>query len=136
MPFHGTERLRRRGFLGRFLPFMFFSSLLSSGGLVTGMPASAGVSTQALSVPYTRSMLFDGLPSDLVPRLEEVLDVRFAASTVRSMNSGMRLWRGVCAQYGWPTIMETDDPHRGAKLVTCALHMVDDTELVLSLIHI
>ena len=130
MPFHGGERPRQRGFLGRFLPFMFFSSLLSSGSLVTGMPATSGVSTQALSVPYTRSMLFDGLPSDLVPRLEEVLDVRFAASTVRSMNSGMRIWRGVCERYGWPTIIETDDPHRAAKLVTCALHMVDDTELV------
>ena len=75
-------------------------------------------------------MLFDGLPSELVPRLEEVLDVRFADSTVRSMNAGMKIWRDVCGKYGWPTILETDDPHRAAKLVTFGLTMVDDTELV------
>ena len=37
--------------------------------------------------------------------------------------------RPVAYEYGWDTIITTDDPERGSKLVALVLTMVDDTEL-------
>ena len=47
----------------------------------------------------------------------------------------MRRWREVAELWDWDVLIQTDDPERGAKLVTLVLHMVDDTDLVWSSIQ-
>ena len=62
---------------------------------------SASVSTQQISVPYSRSMLFDGLPSSLTARLEDIMDMRLTPSLMRTVNSAVAIWRVVVEQFGW-----------------------------------
>lgn len=127
---HGSEGATTRGTrtLGRWpIVVLLFLGLCCP---VSSVAAPAAAAAQGLSVPYTRSLLFDGLPPDLVTRLQELLDVRLAPSSMRTVTSAMRVWRSVATSYGWPVIMESDDPLRGSKLATLVLTMVEDTSLV------
>ena len=104
----------RWGAAGR--AFFMMCAVLSCSE-VSAVGGTSAVSAQAVSVPYSRSMLFDGLPTELVPRLQDVLDVRLSASSMRSVNSALKHWRVVAERYDWPALIETDDRVRGAKLV-------------------
>ena len=92
-------------------------------------PASA-VSAQQMSVPYARSMIFDGLPSQWTARLEDIMDMRLTPSSMRTVKSAMKHWRPVAVQHSWPVILMTDDAQRAAKLATFVLTMMEDTSLV------
>ena len=96
---------------------------------------AGGVTRFSDSVPHPHATLTEGLPAELLTDLEDVLDNRLAASSYRSVGSGMVRWRDVAEKYGWPTIIRTHDPTRGAKIVALVLHMVHDTELVWSSIN-
>ena len=96
------------------------------------MPASgstSGVSTQQLSVPYARSMIFDGLPPEWVSRMEDIMDMRLTPSSMRTVECAMGHWRDVMQKYGWPVIISTDEKQRAARLATFVLHLMDDTSL-------
>ena len=82
------------------------------------------------SMSYAPASLFAGLPLDLVPQVETVLDNRLASSSWRKVQTAVKIWRGVADARGWAHIIATDDPDRGGKLVTFVLHMLTDTELV------
>ena len=87
------------------------------------------------SVPHARATLTNGLPAELLSRFEELLDNRWSNSSWRTIRTGMRRWREVAELWDWDVLIQTDDPERGAKLVTLVLHMVDDTDLVWSSIQ-
>jgi hypothetical protein len=87
------------------------------------------------TVPYSRASLFAGLPQNREARLEQLLDNRLSDSSWRTIQAGFKRWQEVCKEEGWSTIIPTDDPERGGKLVTFVLCMVDQTELVFSSIE-
>ena len=39
-------------------------------------------------------------------------------------------WKPIAEAYGWPEIIETDDPERGGKLVTFVHKLLEDKRLV------
>ena len=82
------------------------------------------------SVPYSRSTLFNGLPACWVERLNDILDNRLSASSMRSVTTAANYWYPLAELYGWPRVIVTDDQSRGAKLVTFVLHLLQDTALV------
>ena len=84
------------------------------------------------TVPYSRASLFAGLPQNREARLEQLLDNRLSDSSWRTIQAGFKRWKEVCKEEGWSTIIPTDDPERGGKLVTFVLCMVDQTEFVFS----
>ena len=91
------------------------------------MPLTA----QEVSVPYTRSSIFgSALPCSLVSYVEEMLDNRLSDSSWRTVQGGLKKWRAIAIDNGWPTIIATDDPDRGPKLVTFVCTLLQDTELV------
>ena len=108
------------------LHVLCFATMCGSG---LAAPASA-VSAQQMSVPYARSMIFDGLPSQWTARLEDIMDMRLTPSSMRTVKSAMKHWRPVAIHYSWPVILKTDDTQRAAKLATFVLTMMEDTTLV------
>ena len=92
---------------------------------------SMPLTSQEVSVPYTRSSIFgSALPCNLVSYVEEMLDNRLSDSTWRTVEGGLRKWRTVALEHGWPTIIATDDVDRGPKLVTFVCTLLQDTNLV------
>ena len=96
---------------------------------------SAPVSRQGLSVPYTRSSIFSGLPSRLESAVEMALDNRYSSSSWRTIETGVKHWRSVAEEFGWATVIATDDPCRGGKLAAFLVTLAADTELVWSSIE-
>ena len=94
---------------------------------VSAMP----LTSQEVSIPYTRSSIFgSALPCHLVSYVEDMLDNRLSDSSWRTVQGGMKIWKEVAEQERWSTILHTDDPDRGPKLVTFVCHMLQDTSLV------
>ena len=96
---------------------------------------TAPVSRQGLSVPYTRSSIFSGLPPRLEAVVEMALDNRYSSSSWRTIAAGVKHWRTVAEEFGWGTVIATDDPCRGGKLAAFLITLVADTELVWSSIE-
>ena len=88
-----------------------------------------------VSVSYPRVSLTEGLPEELLELLHDVVDNRFAASSWRSIYSGVAKWQVVADKYGWDQVIKTDDPQRGGKLTAFVLSLVKDTDLVFSSIE-
>eukprot|EP00966_Prymnesium_polylepis_P020081 462693-Prymnesium_polylepis.1 len=63
------------------------------------------------------------------------MDNRLSTSSWRTINAAVKRWRVVAGNEGWSTIIPTDDPERGGKLVTFVLDMVEDSDLVYSTIE-
>ena len=95
-------------------------------------PASSmPLTSQEVSIPYTRSSIFgSALPCHLVSYVEDMLDNRLSDSSWRTVQGGMNIWKEVAAHERWSTILHTDDPDRGPKMVTFVCHMLQDTSLV------
>jgi hypothetical protein len=89
-----------------------------------------GVSRLDMSVQYPRADLYTGLPESISARLDLVLDNRLAPSSMRTVHAALTRWRPIAAHFGWDEIIPTDDPERGAKLVTFLIRLTDSTELV------
>ena len=76
--------------------------------------AQPGVSTDSLlttSVQYARASIFVGLPNDVAPMVESVLDNRLSTSSWRTVEAGMKIWREVADYRSWGVIIPTDDPN-------------------------
>ena len=93
------------------------------------MLPAVGAAPFGVSVHYARASLFEGLAAARAARLEELLDNRFRPSSWRKIHRGLAIWRELAAGEGWSAVISTDDVLRGAKLVTYALHLADETEL-------
>ena len=94
-----------------------------------------GLSAQELSVSFDRSDIFNGLPEYLVTRVDEILDNRYAPSSMRTIYGGFNKWRTVADAHGWDYIIGSGDPERAAKMATFVCCMMDDTDLVASSIE-
>ena len=136
-PSEGMSRCTRGGFvrtstmgLKGWLHLLCLALLCAHGDSAPSGGAASAVSAQQMSVPYSRSMIFDGLPLEWVSRLEDILDMRLAPSSMRTVNSAVSHWRPVAEKYSWPVVLKTDDPQRAAKMATFVLSMMDDTSLV------
>ena len=108
--------------------------LLVFGLCVVGgdcMPLSA----QQASLSYSRASIYDGLPGSLTDVMHEVMDNRLSSSSWRTVSAGVAIWGTVCAAYGWPRVIRTDDPDRGGKLAAFVLHMATETTLAYSSIE-
>ena len=112
---------------GRMTRLILWAALLL-GHVQSGF--SAPVSRQGLSVPYTRSSIFSGLPPRLEAAVEMALDNRYSSSSWRTIATGVRHWRGIAEEFGWPTVISTDDPDRGGKLAAFLVMLAADTDLV------
>ena len=91
---------------------------------------SAGAIAIRTSISYPRGDLYNGLPEELVERLDEVMDNRLRPSSMRTVHSALEWWKLVSAKYGWPLVIPSDHPQRGARMASFVMHMMDDTELV------
>jgi len=110
----------------------FFTLCVQGEAMPAGGQASRGGDSLEYTVQYARSLLFEGLPNELTERLHEVMDMRISPSSTRTVEAGMRVWKGVAQKYGWPTVIPTDDRRRAAKLATLVLEMLDGTSLAYS----
>ena len=96
--------LRGRSWLGA---LCFFMLCVQGEAMPAGGQASRGGGSLEFTVQYARSLLFDGLPDALTERLHEVMDMRLSPSSMRTVEAGMRVWKGVAVKYGWPTVIPT-----------------------------
>ena len=96
---------------------------------------SARVNPQPLSVPYTRNSLYHGLEPEEIAQVDEILDQRLAPSSMRSVSSALAKWDVLRSRKGWPRIIPSDDPRRGAKMAAFVLYLVRDTSLVAASIN-
>jgi hypothetical protein len=75
------------------------------------------VSDIQASMSYSSASLFAGLPLDLVPQVETVLDNQPSCVLVVAQGPvAVKIWRGVADGRGWAHIIATDDlgPRREA----------------------
>ena len=84
---------------------------------------------QVSSVPASRASIYTGLPPDLAGTLDTIVHNRLSTSSWRTVESGVKLWRRVCEERGWPHIIVTDDPDRGGKLVAFVMSLLACTTL-------
>jgi len=89
-----------------------------------------GGDAQLLSIAYTPSSIYAGLPIELMARLEEVMDNRLAPSSRAHVSAAAKRWSTFCAERDWEPLLENSDEVRGGKMTAWILSMVDDTELV------
>ena len=134
MPPLPKRRGEQKGLRGRswLSALCFFTLCVQGEAMPAGGQASRGGGSLEYTVQYARSLLFDGLPNELTERLHEVMDMRLSPSSMRTVEAGMRVWKGVAQKYGWPTVIPTDDRRRAAKLATLVLEMLDGTSLAYS----
>ena len=85
-----------------------------------------------LAVGVVRSTLFDGLPPEFATPLDQVLDNRLAPSSMRKVRRAAKVWCVFAAEHGWPGLLRSDDPQRGAKLAAFVLMLVMTTKLAYS----
>jgi hypothetical protein len=88
-----------------------------------------GGDAQLLSLRYSQTSLFEGLPPEYHERLDEVLDNRLALSSRDKMMTGVARWSAHCQVYGWDPLMPSGFEERGGRMASWVLSMVDDTLL-------
>ena len=93
-------------------------------------PGAGARGSQSMSVPHSRASIWDGLPGECHSRVEQLMDRRLGASSLRSMSAALKLWMAVCTMYFFDPVIRTDDSLRGGQVVAFVMHMVADTEFV------
>ena len=112
---------------GKYMPLLVVHSVSSDAVGRTSVSRGGGLEH---TVQYARFLLFDGLPDEWVGRMQDVMDMRLSASSMRTLEAGMLVWRIVENKYCWEPIINTDDRRRAAKLATLVLYsMLDETTL-------
>jgi len=66
--------------------------------------------SNAASVPYTRTAIYEGAPEGYRERIGAVLDNRFAPSSWRTIKAATKHWERACERHGWEVLIESDDP--------------------------
>ena len=118
----------RRGKRGSGLKTAVFLSMLGCG---MAMPARDGYSAQQASVPYPRAILYDGLPDAYLPLMDELMGNRLAVKSMDKVAIAFeKYWKPLTVEFGWPEIIQTDDPERAGKLATFVLRMLENKKLV------
>ena len=104
----------------------------SSNSLKDGPVRGAGVGgdAQLLSIAYTPSSVYTGLPMELMSRLEEIMDNRLSTSSRAHVDAAAKRWCNFCEERSWEPLLDDGDAERGGKLAAWVISMVDDTELV------
>ena len=93
-----------------------------------GKHAHGGGVSSTLS--YSRTSVFTGLPEGLAQQVDELLDNRLSASSLRSMNAVLTHWDLVRDRFGWERVLRSDSVERGCRLVTLLLYFIHETDLV------
>ena len=107
------------------------STLRVRGGMPTRGKGVEG-DAQVLSISYSPTSIYWGLPPDLEARLDEVMDNRLAVSSRDKVMSGVKRWTVHCGEHGWNPILDDEDRQRGGKLCSWVLSLCDDTSLAFS----
>jgi len=124
----GGHKAVRRGRRGSGLKTAVLASLLGCG---LAMPARDGYSAQQASVPYPRAILYDGLPAEYLPLMDELMGNRLAVKSMGKVVIAFeKYWKPLTVEFGWPEIILTDDPERAGKLATFVLRMLENKKLV------
>jgi hypothetical protein len=124
----GGHKTVRRGRRGSGLKAAVFASMLGGG---MAMPARDGYSAQQASVPYPRAILYDGLPAQYLPLMDELMGNRLAVKSMDKVDIAFeKYWKPLTVEFGWPEIILTDDPERAGKLATFVLRMLENKKLV------
>ena len=84
---------------------------------------------QRLSISYTRTTLIEGMHSEYVDRLHEIMDHRLRPSSMRTVRGGREKWQDFSARMGWRPDLQMDDPERGSKLAMWIMWLADNTKL-------
>ena len=127
-----ARRSAREGFFAAPFPrfrmaacLMFFLTFLIRS--VAPMPYDGGLPGRLdQSVIYSRTDLYRGLRSDHVARLDQLMDNRLSASSMRTVSRAVDIFRVVADRHGWGLVIATDEQHRGAMMVTFVLHLLDE----------
>ena len=123
VPKRAKSAPRARGVSAKLLSLVCLFGFLTEGN---SMPASALTN----SISYSRVSMFAGLPDKLHEVVETILDNRLSSSSWRTVQGGLNKWKIVAERHSWPVMIHTDDPIRGAKLVTFLIYLTTDTDLV------
>ncbi len=123
VPKRAQSAPRARGVSAKLLSLVCFFGFLAQGST---MPTTALTN----SISYARVSMFAGLPSAFHEVVETIMDNRLSSSSWRTVQGGLNKWKFVAERQGWPVMIHTDDPHRGAKLVVFLIHLTTDTNLV------
>lgn len=107
-----------------------FAVLLLLLAFATCVLAPARLNVQELSVHSATTSIYYGLPADVAPFLEQIMDNRLSTSSWRSVSAAMSRYLPLCEERGWSPVIATDDPMRGAKLTTFVWTLVASTALV------
>jgi hypothetical protein len=105
-----------------------YSSNCSKDGPSRGV--GVGGDAQLLSIAYTPSSIYTGLPVERMGRLEEILDNRLAPSSRAHVDAAAKRWAAHSLEQGWEPLLADDDVERGGKMADWIISLVDDTELV------
>ena len=119
-----------RGRGGKAIMTLLLLSFCSGGESARPERGRDGVAEAVAASSYSRSSIFDGLPADVLPQVERMMDNRLSSSSWQKINTALRSWREFAASRGWPTVIETDDPLRGGKLAAWVTSLVALTTLV------
>ena len=92
--------------------------------------AGVGGDAQVLSIPFTWTSIFDGLPPEMLDRLDEIMDMRLRPSSLRKVRAGFARWSTYADERGWPRVLPSGSAGRGGKVCSWIISLIDDTTLV------
>ena len=99
-------------------------------------PSRGGPSAQVLSVSYSRTSIYVGLPDErTASAVDAIIDNRLGQSSHASIRAALGHWDVVRARHGWARILESDSVTRGGRMAAFVVFLVDETDLVYSSIE-
>ena len=127
-PARGGGGVRVRG--GKALMTLLLLAVCGRGESARPEPRGDSVADAVAAASYARSSIFDGLPAEFLPQVEQIMDNRLSSSSWQKINTALKSWRAFASERGWAVVIETDDPMRGGKLAAWVTSLVALTTLV------
>ena len=124
----GGVAVRGRG--GKALVSLLLLSFCAGGASAPFEHGNGDVVQAVVAASYVRSSIYAGLPDEVVPQVEQIMDNRLATSSWQKLTTALKSWRAFAALHGWETIIRTDDPNRGGKLAAWVTSLIALTTLV------
>ena len=124
----GGVAVRGRG--GKALMSLLLLSFCAGGASAPFEHGNGDVVQAVVAASYVRSSIYAGLPDEVVPQVEQIMDNRLATSSWQKLTTALKSWRAFAALHGWETIIRTDDPNRGGKLAAWVTSLIALTTLV------
>ena len=70
--------------------------------------------------------LLAGIPTQAhAGEVRKIMAGKYSASSRASINAALHHWDIVRDQWGWSRVIHSGDPHRGGKLATFVLHLME-----------